>query len=502
MASQRETRFASHMSDAEALMWTIERDPMLSSNIATLFVCEQLPDLETLRARLGYACETLPRLRERVAPSIRGIAPPRWVPDPDFRLDNHLAVISLTTGDQAELLDVAERLINEPFDPTRPLWHFTVIDGLDKGRAALVTKMHHTLTDGIGALRLSEAYIDFEPDPQNLDADALDATDPGPLPSDGHPTEFTTTVSSSVKHFMRRQLGLARQAAAEVAMWDADPSRATKVVKQAEALLSTASSQLGLNRWFDSGDRESKAPSPLWAERSRNRALVVLSFDAKKGLAAAKALGGTFNDLILAATVIAARRVHDAHDVPIDHVNTSFVLSTRNDGAAGGNSFAPIPVRLPANFESISEAFSLTKVVLEKRKETARTEGGAGLELLAGFTAGLPSAVITSAVRDRAAMQDFATSNLRGSPIPCYLGGALVEEMYPVGPVAGTAWNLTVLTYADRAEVGVMVDRASVIDPNELRDELARAFNDLIDASEATKARTKTSKTKTAKTKQ
>lgn len=496
MAPRRETRFVSHMSDAEALMWTIERDPMLSSNIATLFICEQPLDLDILRSRLSHACEIMPRLRERVAPSIRGIAPPRWVPDPDFQLDNHFAVISLTQGDEAELLDLAARLINDPFDSTRPLWQFTVIDGLDKNRSAFVAKMHHTLTDGIGALRLSEAYLDFERNPKDLDAAVLEAKDPAPLPSDGHPTEFTTTVTTSVKHFMRRQLGLVRQAAAEVSMWEADPGRATKIVKQTEALVTTAGSQLGLSRLFNSDDNVAKGPSPLWGERSRNRDLVTLSFDAKKGLAAAKTLGGTFNDLILAATVIASKRVHDAHDVSIDHVNTSFVLSTRNDGAVGGNSFTPIPVRLPTNFKSVKEAFSLTKMVLEKRKDSARVEGGAGLELVAGFAAGLPSAVICSVVRDRAAFQDYATSNLRGSPIPLYLAGALVEEMYPVGPVAGTAWNLTVITYADRAEVGVMVDQAAVVDPQELRDALDQAFTDLIAAAEPKKASARSSKAK------
>src|SRR5205085_12554510 len=87
-------------------------------------------------------------------------------------------------GSSRQLLDLAALLHEEVLDPARPLWTFTVVDGLEDDRAALITKMHHTLSDGVGAIRLSAMFTDAEPDPDRTaeeEADALAQPDPPAL---------------------------------------------------------------------------------------------------------------------------------------------------------------------------------------------------------------------------------------------------------------------------------------------------------------------------------
>src|SRR5690348_13386885 len=107
----------------------------------------------------------MPRLGQRVVSAPLRIVPPEWVDDPALDLDYHVRTVGLPPpGGERELLDLVASLADAPFDRSRPLWEFTIIDGLADGRAAMLQKVHHTITDGVGGLRLSLAMVDFEPD--------------------------------------------------------------------------------------------------------------------------------------------------------------------------------------------------------------------------------------------------------------------------------------------------------------------------------------------------
>src|SRR5688500_14415430 len=119
------------MSDVEALMWTLEKDPHLSSTFANVTVFDRPPDVERLRRRLQRAVAIVPRLRQRVLPGLGRLAPPAWGDDPELDLDRHVLRVALPApGTERQLFDLAARLAAEPFDRARPLWRFTVIDGL------------------------------------------------------------------------------------------------------------------------------------------------------------------------------------------------------------------------------------------------------------------------------------------------------------------------------------------------------------------------------------
>src|ERR1041384_6283459 len=154
------------MSDTEAIMWAVEKDPALRSDFCNLTILEHLPDDERVGPTLERALAAIPRLGQRVVGAPLRIATPAFADDPSLDLGAHIRRVALPgKGTYRDLLDLCGALAEQPLDRARPLWEFTLIEGLEDGRAALLQKIHHTITDGVGGLRLSLAFVDFEPDP-------------------------------------------------------------------------------------------------------------------------------------------------------------------------------------------------------------------------------------------------------------------------------------------------------------------------------------------------
>ena len=161
-------------------MWNVEKDPHLDPTFGSVTLLDGIPDIDRLRRRLVRMVDRIPRLHQRVVPSLGRLAPPEWQDDPDFDIDYHLRHVALPApGTRRRLFDLATLLVRDPFDRTRPLWEFVVVEGLEGDRAALVQKMHHTITDGEGGIRMSEQFIDIERDAPDIDEIELDARTTG-----------------------------------------------------------------------------------------------------------------------------------------------------------------------------------------------------------------------------------------------------------------------------------------------------------------------------------
>ncbi|HYD09047.1 MAG TPA: wax ester/triacylglycerol synthase domain-containing protein, partial [Acidimicrobiales bacterium] len=280
-------RFERRMSDQEAVMWALEEDPVLRSAFANVTFLDTTPDLDAFRARMEMALVALPRLRQRVVGS-PGIANPEWVDDPFFDIDFHVRrVAAPAPGDDRAVLDLAALLSLDPFDRSRPLWQFTLVEGLADGRAAMVQKLHHTLTDGEGGIRLSAMFLDL----------TRDATEP----MSGVPTPVevegasSTTPADVVRDMVRRPIVLAGGAL--------DSLRQSPVETVRSVLRQLAVTE--------------PSHSPLWTERSLRRRLDVLSIPLDGAKAAATKLGGTVNDLFVCGAAGAAGAYHRAQGSPV-----------------------------------------------------------------------------------------------------------------------------------------------------------------------------------------
>ncbi|MFM8826090.1 MAG: WS/DGAT domain-containing protein, partial [Actinomycetota bacterium] len=104
----------------------------------------------------------------------------------------------------------------------------------------------------------------------------------------------------------------------------------------------------------------------------------------------------------------------------------------------------------------------------------------AALDAIATVSTVMPTSVLTRLARAQAETVDFATSNVRGAGIPLYVAGAKLLANYPIGPLAGVAFNMTLLSYLGGLDVGINIDEAAVESPELLRESLQVAFDEIV----------------------
>ncbi|MEZ5280019.1 MAG: wax ester/triacylglycerol synthase family O-acyltransferase [Acidimicrobiales bacterium] len=481
MSQENDLELPSVMSDTEALMWNIEKDPWLNPSGAMVTLLDRPIDRDKFARRIAKAVVSIPRLRQRVDAPLGRLVAPRWVDDREFDLGHHLRFVALPSNADTDedLWALASRLAQVPFDRTRPLWEMHVVEGLSGGRGALISKLHHSVADGTGAMRMSLAYMDLQRRVKIDDAIDLGAalaamaSEAASSTSDDLRSELTGGVGQFFDKVAKPTLGAMRAVAGEVATWGADRHRIGDAAETAKKQAGGLVDQLPFGDHREPG-------SPLWAERSRKRHLEVLGVDLAAAKAAAANLGGTVNDLFVAGAVEGAVAYHLARDVELERLHVSFVVSTRGKGDRSSNAFTPVPFDAPAGPMEVAERFAAMHDLMSERRKA--TSGGGGLMAAAAGAANLlPTSVMTQLARREAASIDFATSNFRGSPVKAYIAGARVEALYTLGPVAGTAFNLTTLSYCGSLDMGLHVDPVAVENPAELKECIAGAYESLLE---------------------
>ncbi|HEX6786627.1 MAG TPA: wax ester/triacylglycerol synthase domain-containing protein [Acidimicrobiales bacterium] len=456
----RPPQFDSRMSEAENMMWRLEKDPYLSSTVANITVLDTAVDFDRFRYRLDRASRLVPRLRQRVQPTPVSLTPPLWVDDPEFDLDYHVRHVALPEpGSLRQLCNLATLIAADPFDRTRPLWAFYVVDGLEGGQGAIIQKLHHTVADGEGSLRLSMQFIDL----------TRDAEDP-PMPPEPEPggaeapppPSAVETVRDVVTGGLRMPIGISRQYRELLADPTQIPTAGFTLARTVKGVISQLS------------DVEA-AHSPVWTRRSLKRRLETLRSPLDETKAAAKKLGGTLNTAFICAAAAAAGEYHRAVGAPVEQLRASMAISTRTR-ESGSNAFSLARLLVPTGEMDMAERFRLIHEATTTAREASAT---AGLETIAAVAATLPTSLVTRLAKSQAQTVDFATSNVRAADFPCYIAGALILANYAIGPLAGVAFNLTLLSYNGSLDMGMNVDTAAVEDPELLRTCMESAFAEL-----------------------
>ncbi|MGH9104072.1 MAG: wax ester/triacylglycerol synthase domain-containing protein, partial [Acidimicrobiales bacterium] len=453
---------------AEALMWAARRDPLLSSAFITVTLLDGTPDHGALRSRLAGAVEETDRLRRRIVVPGGLLQGPAWEEDPDFDLDNHLRRAVLPPpGTLRQLLDMAASEVEGGLDAERPPWRVTVVDGLegpDGESAALLAHLGHVLTDGEGGLRLSSRFLDLDEAGTARASDALDRSRPAarraPLPAGDGWSRLSALA-----------LGLWRGIVPEA---PAPASRLVETVLGREPLQVAAS----LGRQLVVVDR---SRSGLWRDRrSLRRRFEVASFDLDRVHRAGRRLRGTVNDAYVTAVVGGIAAYHRRFEAPLPDLRVAVPVSTREPGTTAANAFFPLRVVLPAGDEGPLSRFAAVHEALDQ----AKAEPGLGaVGGLSGLLAFLPPPLLTEAARRQASTVDVAISNVSGSPVDLFVGGARIRATYPLGPTVATALNATVLSYRSRLDMGLSCDAAAVDEPEALRDCITAAMGALCEAA-------------------
>jgi WS/DGAT/MGAT family acyltransferase len=447
--SGREAMPAEPLSSAEAVLWTIERDPTLRSTIVVVALLAEPPDLGRLRERLAAAATVFPRLREHVQPRRAGV--PRWVDDGQPDLDHHLRHVQLPgPGTLGALFDLAGQQAGESFDPARPLWQMTVVEGLEGNQAAVVIKVHHAVTDGVGGVGLLPAFTDAAPWPEDHGR-----TEPRAAPAKAAPARSPRPAALGMLGVIGSALSSA--VADPVAAADSAPRVARSIGK----LLAPAT----------------RALSPIATARGLSRHLATLDVPVEVLARAGRSVGGTVNDAFLAAVVGGLHRYHERHGVEVQELRVTMPISTRRQGdAQGGNRFAPARFTLPAAIEDPSERMR----VLGEIARAWRNEPAIGLtNVLAGVLSHLPGEVTTSIFGSMLKGVDFVATNVPGGHEQSWLAGAEILRLYGFGPTSGAAVSVALLSHLDNCGIGINSDTVAIPDPELLTACLAESFEEV-----------------------
>ncbi len=484
-----------HMSDFETLMWNLEDDPWFNPSGAMVSILDRPVNQKHFRRSISQAVAAVPKLRQRVVPAPTKLTTPGWETDPEFELGYHLSRLALPESacGWSDLMDLASWIYQQPYDRRRPLWQIITVDGLEGDKAAIIWKFHHIIGDATTMMKMAEFYMQLkrrQKMPAKAGLDELFAAEVAAQPIRSHnPVDaLAETAAETIASLAKRQTGLIRRALGEVMLWGADPVRAREFGQETVAKASSTIDQLrgSVSQEEDANMEKPGADhsggSPLWRERSRHRTLQSLQVPLDEAKAAAKVLGGSINDFFVAGAAIGSLTYHQKRKTEVESLNISFVVSTRTSGDKRANAFAPMRLQAPGDSDmSTAERFTDLQERMAAKKEEAQT--GAGMSSLAGAANLLPGSLVSHTARSQSAGIDFATSNFRGAPVPVFISGGKLLQNVPIGPLAGTAFNLTVMSYDNSLDFGVFIDPIAVDDPADLRDCLAEAYQELLDTA-------------------
>lgn len=459
-----------YLSQNDTIMWTVEDDPLLRSTIVAVVLLDRVPDWSDVVARVDHASRMVPELREKVVavPGHPGLL--RWVPEPDLDLAYHLRRMAAPApGRLTDVLELARSFAAAGFDRSKPLWEFTLVEDVLRWRdgvevadgAALIMKTHHVVTDGVGAVQLASHLFDLSPDAPVVPAAAAAGW---AVPDHGVGTvEVVRDALGRDVHELATALRRALPALVPTVLRTLrDPLHAAVETFETAASIGRTVAPVASRL------------SPVMTARHTGARFDVLDVPLDHLRHAARAANCTLNDAFLDGITGGLRRYHEAFDVEVEELRVAMPISIRSsDDAAGGNHVTVMRFTVPVGVEEPEERMRrLHEIGRHIRAERSLPH----TEAIAGGLNLLPAGVIGSMLKK----VDFLASNVPGVPVPMWLCGAQVERFYPFGPTAGSAVNVTLMSYDGRCCMGVDMDTAAITDPDLFMACLRAGFDEVV----------------------
>ncbi len=439
---------------------------------------EDLGSFEDLRALIEERLHLLPPYRRRLVEVPFGIDQPYWIEDPDFDLDFHLRHIALPPpGDRYQLAQQVARIVARPLDRRRPLWELYMIDGLDSGHVAQLSKIHPCAIDGVSGAEILANLLDLGPEPRQVDPPEQPwrpEEEPSQLEMLGRGLIATVTRPTQGIRLARDVLGNLPAVARSVGV---DTSRVERLLglDRDDAMLSQAMTRpprTGFNAVIGPHRAFSYTSVPLDGVKSVKRA-----FDV------------TINDVVMAMCAAALRQyLIDHDDLPDDPLIAMVPVSVRTEPQQGalGNRIASMTASLHTDVEDPVERLVRIHQAMLIAKETHRALPATLQQDFAQFA---PPAVAARAARviARASARrwvdlpyNVVISNVPGPQFRLYGVGARLVANYPVSTIHdGVGLNMTVQSYDGNLDFGVVGCRDLVPDIWDLVDHLHHAIDEL-----------------------
>ena len=426
--------------------------------------------LERLTEIVESRLHLVPPFRRRLVNVPLGLDQPYWIEDPDFDIEFHVRELALPApGDDRQLAEQAARLHARQLDRRRPLWELYLIHGLDGGRVAIYTKVHHSAIDGVSGNDILTALLDLTPEGRDVGE--------APEWKSDEPPSAAEMLARSAVAFATQPLRAARvtygllRSAPSLAASVPRPSlpvidrllgRDSNVVLSATSLRAPATP---FNR--------SIGPHRRWAFRS-------VSLETVKEIK--NAAGVTVNDVVMALTAGALRSwLIDNDALPPRPLVSAVPVSVRTEEQKGthGNRVSSMIGPLPTHLDDPVERLNAAHESMRAAKDQ---HGALPADLLADVTQFAAPALAGQAARlaarlrlvERVSPFNLIVSNVPGPNVPLYYGGAKLLAYYPLSAITdGQGLNVTVMSYGGQLHFGVLADRDLVPDVDRIAGYLA-----------------------------
>jgi WS/DGAT/MGAT family acyltransferase len=448
--------------------------------------------LDTVRAVLEPRMHLAAPLRQRLVEVPLGLGRPYWVDDPHFDIEFHLRELALPApGTREQLGEQVARIHARPLDRTRPLWEGYVITGLQDGKAAYYSKIHHAAIDGISGAEILETILDITPEPREVEPERK-LYEPHRLPSTVdlmrwglasaalNPVEILRTVPRSLSYL------------------DELPGAAnfpgTRLISSAAGVVSRA---LGGGQHL--GNRSLHAPrTPLNGHITPHRRFAFGSVPMTDVKLVKNHFDMTVNDVVMTLTASALRRWLLDHDaLPSTPLVAAVPVSVRSkdrhgeDSGEHGNHVSVMTAELPTHLADPQERLEFMRAAMQEAK---RHFEAVPATLLQDLSHVLPTALSGLAARTLfrlatvpGVLFNLFVSNVPGPQLPLYIAGAKVEGIYPVSAVTDMTGglNITLFSYDGDLDFGLIACREMVPDVWNLIGYLQDAMAELVELSEA-----------------
>ncbi|MCE9523290.1 MAG: wax ester/triacylglycerol synthase family O-acyltransferase [Alphaproteobacteria bacterium] len=394
---------------------------------------------------------------------------PYWIDDPDFDLEYHVRHIALPQpGDWRQLCIQAARLHSRPVDLSKPLWEFTVIEGLNnvpgvpKGSYAIVSKIHHAAIDGVSGVDIANAV-------HSLDPAGVIAGPDRPWIPERTPTSVELLARAQVNTAMT-PLRLARTVAKSV------PGIARMIGGLARGKLHTTFGKVPRTRFNGS-------VSTHRVVDGRDFSLAEIK-DIRL-----RCEGATVNDVVVAVVGGAMRKyLKGRNELPRESLVCMAPISVRQPGEKNtlGNQVSAMTIPIGTH---IADPFGRLQFVHEEAQASKALTNAAGARQMADYSSFMPSTLTGLAARlyvrlgmaNRIApMFNTVITNIPGPPVPLYMNGARLVTQYGLGPVfEGMGIIHPVFSYCGRITISFTSDRSIIPDPEVYAEYIQESFEEL-----------------------
>jgi WS/DGAT/MGAT family acyltransferase len=441
---------------------------------------------EAFAGALEARLHLLPPYRRRLVEVPLGLDRPYWIEDPNFDLDYHLRHIAVPPpGDEQQLAALVARIHGRALDRARPLWEAYVIEGCANGLVALYTKIHHCTIDGVSGAELMQVLLDRSP--MGDEVPYGEAAEPEAIPG-------------SLEMLGRGALGLARQPdrIARTAF------RTVRDLGRQQGALGAVARSLGLDRLPLAGGflrrrgpqldadpiPQTPAPHTPWNRSiTPHRRFAYFSLPLGRVKQVKSAFGTTLNDVVMAISAAALRRYLESKDALPDTPLVAMVpVSVRS--AEQKREFTNRVTMVLAELATDEEdPVARLRRIAAAMQTAKRMQQAVPANLLQDWTQVTTPALAAQAARivARTRVMDrmrppfnVVISNVPGPREPLYCAGAELMTYYPVSAVAeGQGLNITVQSYRDHLDFGLISCRELVPDLWDLADLFPEALEEL-----------------------